>query len=155
MGKLRDWKRRAERDGLLKQLIIMNKYKYFILGFVISLTAYLNTYAQDSKEQNHTVVEQMPAYPGGINVMHSFIQNNITYSGEAKEKAIIGTIYVSFVVDSNGTIQDIQLLKGLGYGMDEEALRVIKLMPKWKPAHMNGKNVSVKMTIPVKIESKD
>ncbi len=98
----------------------------------------------------YTVVEQMPEFVGGDNARVKFLSENIKYPELAKEKGIMGTVFVSFVVDEFGTVKDAKILRGIGGGCDEEALRVVKLMPKWKPGKQSGKPVNVAFNMPIK-----
>jgi TonB family protein len=101
-----------------------------------------------------TVVEQMPEYSGGNNAMNAFIASNISYPQNAKENGIQGTVYVSFLVDETGAVGNAKVIRGIGNGCDEEALRVVKMMPKWKPGKQSGKNVKVSFTLPIKFALK-
>ena len=97
-------------------------------------------------------VEVMAEYPGGFEKMAEFLGKNIVYPEEAKEKNIQGTVLVSFVVEKNGKITDAKVVRGIGGGCDEEALRVVNAMPKWKPGKQNGKNVRVQFALPIKFK---
>ena len=97
-----------------------------------------------------TVVEQSPEFPGGETERLKFLQLNIKYPHEARIAAVQGTVYLTFVVEKDGNISDVRVLRGIGAGCDDEALRVIRLMPKWKPGKQRGKPVRVQMTIPIK-----
>jgi TonB family protein len=110
----------------------------------------------NEKEENgvYTVVEDMPEYVGGNNAMNAFIASNINYPQKAKETGIQGTVYVSFHVDENGNVVNAKVIKGIGKECDEEALRVIKMMPKWKPGNQSGKSVKVAFTLPIKFALK-
>lgn len=101
-------------------------------------------------EEVFTEVEQMPEYPGGQEAMAGFLSGNIKYPAEAKDKGIQGTVYVAFVVAADGNVTDIKIEKGVGYGCDEEALRVVKQMPKWKPGVQKGQPVAVSFVLPIK-----
>jgi protein TonB len=96
------------------------------------------------------VVEQMPDFPGGEGELYKYLQEHIKYPPLARESGIVGTVYVRFVVDKYGKISNVSLLRGIGGGCDEEALRVIKAMPDWKPGKQNGLAVPVYFTLPVK-----
>ncbi|MES2655751.1 MAG: energy transducer TonB [Bacteroidota bacterium] len=93
--------------------------------------------------------EEMPQFPGGENEMYSFISKNLYYPTLAKENAIEGKVYVRFVVERDGSIDQIEILKKLGWGCDEEVIRMIQLMPKWKPGKMKGNAVPVFFVLPV------
>lgn len=94
------------------------------------------------------VVEQMPEFPGGSEALMSFIQNNIMYPSLAKEQGVQGKVFCSFIVNADGSISNTQVLRGIGSGCDEEAIRVIKKMPNWKPGKQNGRAVRVKVNLP-------
>ena len=97
-----------------------------------------------------------PAYPGGYEELFKFILANIKYPPEAMKKNLQGKVLVSFNVTTDGSITDIEVKQGLGSGCDEEALRVIKLMPKWNPGEKDGKPVKCGMILPIqfKLEEK-
>lgn len=104
-----------------------------------------------SKNNNevYTVVEEMPEFPTGMNGMLEFIQTNIFYPKEANEKNWEGKSYIKFTVDIEGNITNIAVTKSAGYSiLDEEAIRVVKAMPKWKPGRQNNKAVPVLINIP-------
>jgi protein TonB len=96
-----------------------------------------------------TIVEEMPSFPGGDTERNKFLAENIQYPQQATENGIQGTVYVSFVVDSKGNVTDVKILRGIGGGCDEEALRVVRMMPKWHPGKQNGKNVRVLFNMPI------
>jgi periplasmic protein TonB len=95
------------------------------------------------------IVEEMPEYPGGDMERLRFLASNIQYPMQATENGIQGTVYFQFIIDSKGNITDVKILRGIGGGCDEEALRVIKMMPQWKPGRQNGRTVRVLYTMPV------
>lgn len=96
------------------------------------------------------VVETAPSFPGGDVARMKFLQDNIKYPAMARESGIQGTVYVTFVVERNGSVTDVKLLRGIGGGCDEEALRVVKNMPKWEPGKQRGKPVRVQFNMPIK-----
>lgn len=104
---------------------------------------------EESKKEVFTIVEEMPAFPGGEAERNKFLAANIQYPQQATENGIQGTVYVSFVVDSKGNVTEVKILRGIGGGCDEEALRVVKMMPKWHPGKQNGKNVRVLFNMPI------
>jgi TonB family protein len=103
----------------------------------------------DYEDMVLTGVEQMPSYPGGADKMHKFLAENISYPQQAVESGIQGTVYVSFVVRKNGKLDEIKILSGIGGGCDEEASRIVKLMPRWTPGKKDGKLVDVLYTMPI------
>jgi periplasmic protein TonB len=96
------------------------------------------------------VVEIMPEFPGGENALNKFLSDNIKYPVEARENKTEGRVYITFVVSETGKIRDARLIRGIGDGCDEEAIRVVKLMPDWKPGVQQGRKVPVQYVLPVK-----
>ena len=94
-------------------------------------------------------IEKKPEFPGGDEAMYAYFGQNINYPERAKSLTISGVVYVSFVIDEFGGIRDVNLLRGIGGGCDEEAMRVIKNMPRWSPGKQGGHPVRVKYQLPV------
>jgi len=94
-------------------------------------------------------VQQMPSFPGGGEALRKYLQNNLRYPEAAIDQNIQGTILVEFVVNEDGSVTDVTPLKELGGGCTQEAVRVIKSMPKWNPGKNNGKAVKVYYKVPV------
>lgn len=97
-----------------------------------------------------TVVESMPEFKGGMAKLYSYLGNNIKYPVMAKESGIQGKVYVTFVVERDGSITDVRVLRGIGGGCDEEAIRVVSGMPGWTPGKQRGKPVRVQYNLPVR-----
>ena len=107
--------------------------------------------AQDKKTANDKVLEKaevMPEFPGGEQAMYDFVNKNVVYPEEAKEKEIAGRVIVSFIIEKDGSINEAKVVQGIGGGCDEEAVRVVKAMPKWKPGTEKGKPVRVHYMMP-------
>ena len=94
-------------------------------------------------------VEMMPSFAGGNSEMYKFLGKMLKYPSAAQRAGVGGRVYMSFIIEKDGSITDVQVVKSVGFGLDEEATRVVKLMPKWNPGKQNGRNVRVKFTIPV------
>ena len=117
---------------------------------VVLITTHKAASAEAVKEkQIFQVVEEMPEFPGGMAECMKFLGNSIKYPAEAHKNGIQGRVIVSFVVTDEGDIQNPVIVKGVDSLLDAEALRVIQMMPKWKPGKQRGKAVNVKFTIPV------
>lgn len=103
------------------------------------------------EDEIFTVVEKMPEFPGGIQKLYNYLGNNIRYPEVAKEAGIQGKVYISFVVEKDGSIKDVKVLRGIPGGKmcDNEAIRVVKAMPKWSPGKQRGKPVRVSYNLPV------
>lgn len=96
-----------------------------------------------------TVVEQMPMFPGGDAALMSYLANNIHYPTVAAENCVQGRVVVGFVVERDGSITDVSVLRGVDPSLDREAMRVVKSMPRWTPGKQNGSAVRVKYQVPV------
>lgn len=88
-------------------------------------------------------------YPGGINKAREFIANNLLYPEEAQENDIEGTVKVKFIIEKDGSLTNIEIVNKLGYGCNEEVIRVLKRMPKWRPGTLKGKIVRTQFALPV------
>lgn len=95
-------------------------------------------------------VEEMPEFPGGEEAMVKFIGNNTRYPAIARENSVTGTVYVDFVVNKEGQVTNVKVRRGIGAGCDEEAVRVIKSMPAFKPGRQNGRPQQVQFTVPIR-----
>lgn len=104
---------------------------------------------EDNDSKVFEFVEQNPSFPGGYEALNAYLSKNIKYPPIARENGIEGKVILSFVVDKNGGIRDIKVRRGIGGGCDEEAVRVVKSMPEWKPGKQNGKAVNVMFNLPV------
>lgn len=91
----------------------------------------------------------MPEFPGGKEGLRKFIQTHKIYPITVRNEGIHGRVLVKFIVDTDASIGNAEVLKGIGGGCDEEALRIINLMPKWAPGVLNNKNVKVKFTLQI------
>jgi len=95
------------------------------------------------------VVEKMPEYPGGQEAMMRFLMNNVKYPADAIKNNIQGRVILQFVVNQDGSVSDVVVVRGVSSSLDAEAIRVIKAMPKWIPGTQKGKAVRVKYTMPI------
>jgi TonB family protein len=99
-------------------------------------------------ETLYVVVEELPQFPGGEEARMSFIRDNVVYPTEARDAGIQGTVFVTFVIEKDGSISDPRIIRGIGYGCDEEVLRVVGAMPNWIPGRNRGQPVRVQFTMP-------
>ena len=102
-----------------------------------------------SNDSIYQIVDEMPQYPGGEKAMMEYVAKNVKYPQEAKDKEIQGRVFVSFVVEKDGSVSTVKVLRGIGGGCDEEAVRVVSSMPKWKPGIKDGKPVRVSYMMPL------
>ncbi|CAN5312214.1 hypothetical protein BH10BAC1_BH10BAC1_18040 [soil metagenome] len=128
--------------------------KLILISFFSAIFFNLSAQKDTVSEQPIIVclVDQMPSFIGGESEMMKFIQRNISYPFYEKKHLVSGTVYVTFVVDTSGSISQIKILRGVirGPGLDNEAIRVIRKMPKWNPGKQNGKVVNVQFNLPIK-----
>ena len=105
--------------------------------------------ADESETKVFDVVEQQPEFPGGNSALMKYLNDNIVYPVVAQENGIKGKVTLKFVVNRDGLVSNIQILKGVDPSLDKEAIRVVQSMPKWIPGKQNGKAVNVYFTLPV------
>ncbi len=105
---------------------------------------------EDKEDEIFVFVEDQPDYPGGDEARLKYLRDNIKYPEMAKESGIQGTVYVTFVVEKDGRISNVKILRGIGGGCDEEASRVIKGMPRWKPGKQRGRPVRAQFNMPIR-----
>ncbi len=98
------------------------------------------------------VVESMPIFPGGVSELMKYFQKNLKYPVLAKEAGIQGIVFVTFVVEKDGSVTDVRVLRGIGGGCDEEAIRVVENMPSWIPGRQRNIPVRVSFNLPVKFK---
>lgn len=118
-----------------------------------SLTAIQDTTI--TSEPIFEVVEKMPKFPGGMQALMKYLDENINYPETAKAQKIEGRVFVQFVVNPDGSVGSTKVLQGITPALDAEAIRVISSMPKWNPGTQRGKNVRVRYTLPVSFSLED
>ncbi|MCX2742887.1 energy transducer TonB [Mangrovivirga sp. M17] len=104
---------------------------------------------EEEVEQVFTIVEESASFPGGMDAWYDFLKKNLNYPSQARRMGIEGRVYVQFIVSKTGQLSDIKVVKGIGGGCDEEAVRVLKESPRWKPGKQRGRPVIQKMTFPI------
>jgi len=102
------------------------------------------------EDRTYVMVDQMPQFPGGEREMLRFIKNNLRYPLSAQENNIQGTVILNFVVNREGKIINLKVVKGIGFGCDEESIRVMEKMPLWTPGKQRGQTVLVSFTMPIR-----
>ena len=124
-----------------------------ILMLAILATLFSPNINAQEKENNEKlvfmIVEDMPEFPGGEVALKKFIANSVKYPEVAKKNGISGRVYVTFVVGTEGMVEDAKIARGVDPSLDKEALRAVNLLPKWKPGKQRGENVRVSYTIPI------
>lgn len=107
---------------------------------------------EEEEQVIHIRVEKMPEFPGGQDALNRYLVRNIKYPLLAQENGIQGRVVCQFVVNSDGSIVDISVVRGVEESLDKEAIRVIQSMPKWTPGRQGGKSVRVKYTLPIRFK---
>ncbi|QJD78433.1 energy transducer TonB [Spirosoma rhododendri] len=99
-----------------------------------------------------TVVEQQPEFPGGMKELGSYMQNNLKYPAAAEKANVQGRVFVNFIVTKTGEITDVRVLKDVGFGTGEEAVRVVGKMPRWEPGRQGTEPVNVRYNLPINFQ---
>ncbi len=107
---------------------------------------------EDDMDNIFVVVEKDPEFPGGMEALYKFLNENLQYPKQAMENNISGKVYVTFVVEKDGSISNIRVLRDIGGGCGDEAVRIIKSMPKWIPGEQRNKPVRVQFTLPIQFQ---
>ena len=134
----------------MKKLFLMSLMAVFCLTTVNAQ----KTIVSQKDQKVFDVVEQMPEYPGGMQALFTFMADNIKYPEDAVKQQVEGRVLVQFIVETDGSISNVEVIKRVFPSLDEEAIRVISAMPKWAPGKQNGKVVRVKFAIPVSFRLK-
>ncbi|MEB2785899.1 energy transducer TonB [Algoriphagus persicinus] len=106
-------------------------------------------FAQTESEKVHREVDEMPTPPDGIDGWNNYLTKNMKYPKAAREANVEGMVMVSFIVQETGEISNVEIIRGIGKGCDEEVMRLVKESPKWKPGKKDGEIVKTQMTLPV------
>ncbi|HAJ98637.1 MAG TPA: energy transducer TonB [Bacteroidales bacterium] len=130
----------------------------FIIDVEATITTEVREFAQVrvvqeeeiSEEVIFTVVEEWPSFPGGEEARLRFLSENIRYPQMAREAGIQGTVFLTFVVERDGSVTDVRIVRGIGGGCDEEAVRVVRNMPRWTPGRQRGQPVRVQFNMPIR-----
>ena len=146
----------------VKYLLVVPVCATLLLGNAVQATTSLDKFSIDEisgvmdgdqvpqkKGDVYVTVEQMPSFPGGLDAQQRFIVNGLKYPVEAQTKGIQGRVTIRYVVKSTGEISDIEVIRGIDPLLDNEAIRIVKSMPKWEPGKQGGKAVDVYYTLPV------
>lgn len=112
---------------------------------------YVSFYSEFEKElsESEDILERDPAFPGGLETLSKYIADNIEYPPQAKDAKVTGTVYVSFIVEKDGSITIVECLRDIGYGCCEEAILLVKSMPRWNPGIQKGKPVRTQFNLPI------
>ena len=104
---------------------------------------------EEEADEIFTIVEDQPTPTGGMQAFYKYVSDNLKYPAQARRMGIEGKVFVQFVVDRDGSLSEVQAIRGIGAGCDEEAVRVIQGAPKWNPGKQRGRPVRVRMILPI------
>jgi len=136
----------VHEEIMLDDEIIIEAEEEFVIDHRFTLPLVEEEAMQE--EEIFLVVEEFPRFPGGPDALSGFLTNNLRYPQTAREQSIGGTVYLSFIINTDGSIDSIKVLQGVHWSLDEEAMRVVRDMPKWDPGKQRGKPVKVQITMP-------
>ena len=122
--------------------------------FCLTTVSAQKTVVSQKNDQVFDVVEQMPEYPGGMQALFEFLKENIKYPEDAQKQKVEGRVLAKFVVETDGSISNIEVVKHAFPSLDAEAVRVIQAMPKWSPGKQKGQAVRVKYVVPINFNLK-
>lgn len=122
---------------------------YAIVEHSDEINRYGDVVNTSKEDEVFTEVEDIPQPDGGMTAFYTYVMQNMTYPAQARNEGIEGRVFVQFVVDETGKVMDAEAIKGIGSGCDEEAVRVVSGSPLWTPGKKDGKNVKVKMILPI------
>ncbi|GAB3910214.1 energy transducer TonB [Mucilaginibacter boryungensis] len=130
---------------------IVSRFGFILWLFTALLLTTAYTKAQTKKGSNalFITVEEQAQFPGGFPKFTEYLSHNLHYPAQAKAANIQGRVFLTFVVEKDGRLTNIKVLRGIGHGCDEEAMRVVKASPKWKPGRQNNKAVRTQYTLPI------
>ena len=134
----------------MKKLIIMS----LMVLFGLTTVSAQKTVVAQKNQKVFDVVEQMPEYPGGIQALFEYLSQNVKYPVDAEKQKVEGRVIATFIVETDGTINNVEVVKPVFPSLDAEAIRVLSAMPKWTPGKQSGKEVSVKYTVPINFNLK-
>lgn len=119
------------------------------INYVVPDLSAIESEEEFEEEEIFTIVEKMPEFPGGMRALFTYLGSELKYPAMAKDAHIQGKVYVTFVVDKDGSITNVKVLRGIGGGCDEEAVKVVEGMPKWEPGKQRNKAVRVQYNLPI------
>jgi len=116
---------------------------------VTDIVEFTEKLPDEEVEEIPYIVETMPSFVGGIGEFYKFVSKNLKYPAQARRMGIEGKVFVHFVVDKDGSLNDIKVVRGIGAGCDVEVMRIIDMSPKWNPGKQRGNPVKVRMILPI------
>ena len=159
----------VERDGAISKIVVVDSLGYgcdeeavrvvgsmpaWVPGMINDVPVRVMLSMSVEFPPAVTFADEMPEFLGGMNSLYNYIANNVTYPQQAIDRGIEGKVWVNFIVETDGSITNVNVTNGIGGGCDEEAMKVLANMPKWKPGKNEGKPVRVSFNMPVSFKLK-
>lgn len=123
--------------------------KYLIIPLLVLAACVTKAQTKPDTSAVYTAVETQASFPGGVSEFGSFLAKNIRYPADARQKGIQGKVFVMFVVERNGSLSNIKVIRGVSADIDAEAIRVLKISPKWMPGRQSGVAIRQQYTVPI------
>lgn len=130
------------------------KKAILFMGFLLLFAEFISAQEQE-EEMGFIIAEEEPTFPGGIDSLMNFITQNLEYPEIARINKIEGRVFLTFMIEKDGSLSNIKILRDIGYGCGDAAIKVVEKMPKWNPAKLRGKTVGVQYNLPVTFSLKD
>jgi periplasmic protein TonB len=131
----------------MARIIFIFSLSWIVFG---SLQAQDKTQLDTTETNVYMVAEHMPEFPGGFEALMNYIRKNLRIPAKDRDFVEDGAVYTSIAIDEKGNVEDVKILRGGSKELDEEVIRVLKSMPKWKPGRQEGKNVKVRFNFPIR-----
>ena len=144
-----NWSLVQKLEDVKDILVILYNGNGVQVGFGEERIGNFTSYGSNQVDEIFTIVEDQPTPPGGMSAFYKYVATSLRYPAQARRMGIEGKVFVQFVVGKDGTLTDVQAIKGIGAGCDEEAVRVISRAKKWSPGKQRGRPVRVRMILPI------
>ena len=148
-SQLAEVKGKTVLNVIMERAIVLNEIAIAVEELASNTTKSPSPTSSNRKGSVYTVVEQAPEFPGGMKELEAYLIKNLRYPADARKANVNGRVFVQFVVTETGNIESLRILRGIGFGCDEEAVRVVSRMPNWTPGKQNGQPVAVQFNLPI------
>ena len=143
---------KSSKRALIKYTLIIPLFTVFLIFSAAGKASSFFNYDKVNQEKQNSTSGQLPEFPGGLKEMYKFIGQNIIYPESAQKNRIEGQVFIRFIVKKDGSLDQFEILKGIGYGCDDETLRVFEAMPNWIPVKNNGEATAFQYTTVVSFQ---
>jgi periplasmic protein TonB len=137
-----------------RKILYITSLALLLLGVIIQSSTVVRAQPKKGEKKIFTMVDETAEFPGGMSAMRAYLAKSIHYPDSAKKNNIQGKVILQFIVNKDGSISNVDIMRNLPGGCGEEARRVVLAMPKWKPGLMNGQPVDMYYTLPISFRTK-